>query len=75
MLRNVGKKKTNTKKEKVKEKIIDQNFILLISQIEDNLKIKIKNELMIILYLNLQKSIAHLFEKEFIKNYLKLLNN
>ena len=69
------KKKTNTEKEKVKEKIIDQNFILLISQIEDNLKIKIKNELMIILYLNLQKSIAHLFEKEFIKNYLKLLNN
>ena len=73
MLRNVGKKKTNTKKEKVKEKIIDQNFILLISQIEDNLKIKIKNEL--ILYLNLQKSIAHLFEKEFIKNNLELLNN
>ena len=69
------KKKANTKKEKEKEKIIDQNFILLISQIEDNLKIKIKNELMIILYLNLQKSIAHLFEKEFVENCLGLLNN
>ena len=40
------KKKTNTEK----EKIIDQNFILLISQIEDNLKIKIKNELLYFIF-------------------------
>lgn len=62
------KNKINTEKEK--EKIIDDNFILLISQIEENLKLKIKDELKIILYLNLQKSIIHKFEKEFIKNYL-----
>ena len=68
-IKNMEKQKNNEEKEKQNEngKTIEQNFSLLISQIEDNLKIKIKNELLIILYLILQKSITHKFEKEFIE--------
>ena len=68
-IKNMEKQKNNEEKEKQNEngKTIELNFSLLISQIEDNLKIKIKNELLIILYLILQKSITHKFENEFIE--------
>lgn len=52
----------------------DRNLLVLIEEIKTNLFKKIKNEIPIIIYIILQKSIIHEFEKIFIKNYL-LKNN
>ena len=48
----------------------NKNLLLLIEEIENNLLIKIKNELPIIVYIILQKSINNEAEKIFNKQYL-----
>ena len=46
-------------------------FLLLIEEIKVNLENRIKNEIPIIVYIILQKSIIHQFEKKFLEDYFK----
>ena len=54
----------------IKNKSSNNNLLLLMTKIEVNLKKRLKNEILIIIYMIFQKSIIHQFEKLFIKLYL-----
>ena len=60
------------KVEKNLEKISEnKNFLLFKAKIKDNLIKKLKNEIPIIIYVILQNSIFHHFEKIFNNNYFE----
>ena len=58
------------KKNSLKKESFNKNLLLLITQIEVNLKKRLRNGILIAIYMVLQKSIIHQFEKLFIKLYL-----
>ena len=64
-----SKQNIGTKNGKEKEK--KYKYLILNELIKDNLVEIIKNEILIVVYVVLQKSIIHQFEKEFKKGYLK----
>ena len=45
----------------------NKHFLLLIEQIIDNIKVKIKNEIPTIIYILIQKSILHQYERKFME--------
>ena len=66
------KNKGKNDQKKLEEKNSNNKlFLLLIEEIKVNLENRIKNEIAIKVYIILQKSIIHQFEKKFLEDYFK----
>ena len=67
--------KSSTERKKIiQQKKVDYKFLVLKGFIQDNLEEKIKNEILLVAYVVLQKSIIHQFEKNFLEEFKNICN-
>lgn len=62
------------RKKRIQQKKVDYKFLVLKGFIKDNLEEKIKNEILLVAYVILQKSIVHQFEKNFLEEFKSICN-
>ena len=66
------KKDENKEIKKKKKSSQNKQFLILIENIKSNIKNKAKNELILLIYVLLEKSIRHQFEQVFTEEIVKI---